>query len=122
MGTQAFIYTSGASVAHDSVSDLTEGDDSLPLLHGPPARVERALLPLQSCGRSTCARYPTRKEDVRGLPKWLLYAADGGDRGVGGLALKLRQENVEDEQQVGHQLKLHDEDLSDRQGKIGPGV
>lgn len=32
---KAFVYTSSASVVHDSVSDMTEGDDSLPLLYLP---------------------------------------------------------------------------------------
>ncbi|EHK96061.1 putative Sterol-4-alpha-carboxylate 3-dehydrogenase, decarboxylating [Glarea lozoyensis 74030] len=31
----AFVYTSSASVVHDSVSDMTDGDDSLPLLYLP---------------------------------------------------------------------------------------
>jgi len=35
LGVKAFVYTSSASVVHDSVSDLTEGDDSLPLLYLP---------------------------------------------------------------------------------------
>lgn len=33
--TKAFVYTSSASVVHDSVSDLVDGDDSLPLLYIP---------------------------------------------------------------------------------------
>ncbi|KAH8691435.1 putative sterol-4-alpha-carboxylate 3-dehydrogenase, decarboxylating [Talaromyces proteolyticus] len=37
-GTKAFVYTSSASVVHDSVSDLIEGDDSLPLLYMPQQR------------------------------------------------------------------------------------
>ncbi|KAH8654970.1 3-beta hydroxysteroid dehydrogenase/isomerase family-domain-containing protein [Tricladium varicosporioides] len=32
---QAFVYTSSASVIHDSCSDLVEGDDSLPLVYLP---------------------------------------------------------------------------------------
>lgn len=32
---KAFVYTSSASVIHDSVSDMTDGDDSLPLLYLP---------------------------------------------------------------------------------------
>ncbi|KAF4625172.1 hypothetical protein G7Y89_g12996 [Cudoniella acicularis] len=35
LGTKAFIYTSSASVIHDSVSDLVNGDESLPLLYLP---------------------------------------------------------------------------------------
>ncbi|RDL37222.1 Sterol-4alpha-carboxylate 3-dehydrogenase (Decarboxylating) [Venustampulla echinocandica] len=35
LGTKAFVYTSSASVVHDSVSDLIEGDDSLPLVYLP---------------------------------------------------------------------------------------
>ncbi|KAE8445259.1 hypothetical protein EG329_013631 [Mollisiaceae sp. DMI_Dod_QoI] len=38
LGTQAFVYTSSASVVHDSVSDLVEGDDNLPLLYLPVQR------------------------------------------------------------------------------------
>lgn len=34
-GTKAFVYTSSASVVHDSVSDLVEGDESLPLVYIP---------------------------------------------------------------------------------------
>lgn len=32
---KAFVYTSSASVVHDSVSDMIEGDDSPPLLYLP---------------------------------------------------------------------------------------
>jgi sterol-4alpha-carboxylate 3-dehydrogenase (decarboxylating) len=35
LGTKAFVYTSSASVIHDSVSDLIEGDETLPLLYLP---------------------------------------------------------------------------------------
>jgi sterol-4alpha-carboxylate 3-dehydrogenase (decarboxylating) len=35
LGTEAFVYTSSASVVHDAVSELIQGDESLPLVYLP---------------------------------------------------------------------------------------
>ena len=39
LGTEAFVFTSSTSVIHDSVTDLIEADESLPIIHMPVQKV-----------------------------------------------------------------------------------
>lgn len=64
---KAFVYTSSASVVHDSVGDLFDGDDTLPIFFKPLQKsdyshtktmAERSSFCRQTVKTQTCSRYP----------------------------------------------------------------